>query len=419
MDVPDFTHRLYSVNQEMKKVLIFSLNYYPRFIGGAEVALKEITDRISPEDIEFHVLTLKFDSLLPSKERIGNVVVHRIGFATKNPSIAELSAYPLRLNKYWYQLRAATVAEHLHREHKFDGIWAMMAHSCAIPAGIFKKRHPNVKYLLTLQEGDPPAYIERMMKPVWRLFRQGFTSADGLQTISTFLLAWGRRMGFAKEAAVVPNGVDIERFSKPIDPSKSAFYSKTLGKGPEDVYLVTTSRLVHKNAIDTVIRSLALLPEEVSFLIYGIGPEEEMLKALAQELGVEKRVRFLGQLAHEDMPVALAACDIFVRPSRSEGMGNSFVEAMAAGLPVIATQEGGIADFLFDARLNPERETTGWAVRVDTPEDIARAVEEIRSHPEKVRIVTAQARTMVVRDYNWDTIAGQMRGEVFGRILGL
>jgi len=400
-----------------KRVLIFSLNYYPRFIGGAEVAIKEITDRIAPEDIEFHMVTLRFDSGLPRVEKVGNVLVHRIGFTMKNPDIADLKKWPLKLNKYYFQFFAARAAAKLHAQYHYDGIWAMMAHSCGIPAGIFKKQHPEVKYLLTLQEGDPPEYIEAMMKPVAGLFRQAFTRADALQPISTFLYAWGKRMGFSKEAKVIPNAVDTARFAERFSDADVRGMKETLGKREGDAYLVTTSRLVHKNAVDDVIRALPHLPENVSFLIYGIGPDEAKLRALAAELGVEKRARFMGQIGHADMPLMLAACDIFIRPSRSEGMGNSFIEAMAAGLPVIATQEGGIADFLFDAVRNPGHEPTGWAVDADAPEQIATAVNDILAHPEQAAKVAATARAMVMKNYDWDAVAADMRA-LFGTLLG-
>ncbi|MBU2103731.1 glycosyltransferase family 4 protein [Patescibacteria group bacterium] len=400
----------------MKKVLIFSLNYYPRFIGGAEVAIKEITDRISPEEIEFHMVTLRFDTNLPKMERIGNVVVHRIGPTVASPSIADLKKFPLHLNKHLYQFVAAFSAMQLHRKYQFDGVWAMMAHSCAIPAGIFKFFNPKVKYLLTLQEGDPPEHIERLAKPVWPLFKQGFTKADALQPISTFLLNWGRRMGFSGDAEIIPNAVDMTRFTKEYSEQEILEMKKTLGKREGDVFMVTTSRLVHKNAIDDVIHSLALLPENVSFLIYGIGPDEAMLKELAQNLGVSERARFMGQIGHTEMPLMLKACDIFIRPSRSEGMGNSFVEAMAARLPVIATQEGGIADFLFDEKRNPDKQATGWAVSANSPEEIADAVRSIIEHPEKVQEVLDTALAMVTDRYDWEKVAASMR-TLFSRML--
>lgn len=400
-----------------KRVLIFSLNYYPRFIGGAEVAIKEITDRISPKEIEFHMVTLRFDSQLPEVEQVGNVLVHRIGFATKNPGIADLKKFPLHLNKYWFQLMAHRAAAKLHRKYEYDGVWAMMAHSCGIPAGTFKARHPEVKYLLTLQEGDPPEHIEGMMQPVWKRFARGFTSADALQPISTFLERWGRKMGFSGESEVIPNAVDTKKFAHSYEPEQIKEMQAKLGKREGEVFLVTTSRLVHKNGVDDVIRAMPGMPENVTFLVYGIGPDEQKLHALAKELKVERRVRFMGQIGHDEMPLMLQACDIFIRPSRSEGMGNSFVEAMAAGIPVIATQEGGIADFLFDGVRNPDKPMTGWAVDKNAPDQIAAAVRTILEDSDQVVKVTTAARAMVIREYDWNQVAGRMRA-LFLRLLG-
>ena len=94
-------------------------------------------------------------------------------------------------------------------------------------------------------------------------------------------------------------------------------------------------------------------------------------------------------------------------------MGNSFVEAMAAELPVIATQEGGIADFLFDEKRNPDVAPTGWAVDANAPEQIKTAVEDIVTHPEKVAQVVATAKALAIEKYDWDLIAKRMEQEVF------
>jgi glycosyltransferase involved in cell wall biosynthesis len=130
-------------------------------------------------------------------------------------------------------------------------------------------------------------------------------------------------------------------------------------------------------------------------------------------LGLQERVFFRGQIVHDVMPKYLKACDIFIRPSRSEGMGNSFVEAMAAELPVIATQEGGIADFLFDEKRNPDKPTTGWAVDANSPESIKMAVEDILSRPEKVASVLGTAKQLAIEKYDWNLIAKRMNEEVF------
>ncbi len=400
----------------MKRILIFSLTYYPH-VGGAEVAIKEITDRIATSEIELHMVCLRFDSSLPKEEKIGNVYVHRIGPARPNPTMADLKRFPLHYNKHLFQFLAAWKALSLHRRYHFDAIWAMMAHSCGIPAALFKWFHPKVPFILTLQEGDPPEHIERLARPVWPLFSRAFTTADTIQAISTFLGSWARRRGFKGRLEIIPNAVDTKRFSASYPPEEMETVKTLLGKKEGDVFLVTTSRLVHKNAVDDVIRAQRGLPQSVHFVVFGVGPDEIKLKALARELGVERRVKFLGQLSHDEMPKYLKACDIFIRPSRSEGMGNSFIEAMAAGIPVIGTQEGGIADFLFDAKRNPDKPTTGWAVDKDSPSDIVAAVEDILAGPEKVSGVVKYARKLVFEKYDWSLVAAGMRERVFMPLL--
>ena len=401
----------------MKRVLIFSLDYYPGEVGGAEVAIKKITERISDDDIEWHLITLRYDTNMPKTEQIDNVLVHRIGFGKTNPTIAERKQWPLHLNKHLFQFTAALKAMRLHRRYHYDGVWAMMAHSCGVPAALFKLFHPKVPFILTLQEGDPPEHIERMARPVWPLFRRAFTSAEVVQVISTFLGAWAKRMGHQSEPVLVPNAVNTKHFTQLRTEAEVTAMQAELGKRPGDVYLVTTSRMVHKNALDDVIAALPLLPEHVHFIVFGGGPDEEKLKSQAVTLGVTDRVQFRGLIGHDVMPVYLRACDIFIRPSRSEGMGNSFVEAMAARLPVIATQEGGIADFLFDEKRNPEKETTGWAVDADSPEQIAEAVKDIMTRPDKVARVLDAAEQLAVTKYDWDLIAKDMKEKVFDKVL--
>lgn len=396
-----------------KKILIFSLAYFPKHIGGAEVAIKEITDRLSPDEYEFHMVCNRYDSTLLKKEKIGNVTIHRIGFSTKEPSMAQLRKMPLHLNKILYQWQAFWVAKKLHKTEQFDGVWAMMAHSTGVPAGKFKKAFLDVKYLLTLQEGDPSKEIQKKMKIFGTAFDDAFLQADVIQVISNYLGGWARERGFSGKVVLVPNAVNTTHFTKLYTKEELQVTRSELGLAESDVALVTTSRLVHKNGIDDVIKAIALLPEQVKFVIFGTGPDQSLLEKIISTHSLQNRVFLRGQISHDVMPRYLKACDIFIRPSRSEGMGNSFVEAMAAELPVIATQEGGIADFLFDETKNPDKETTGWAVQADSPEEIKLAVEDIMSRPEKVVGVVKNAKQMAIEKYDWDLIASRMDKEVF------
>ena len=396
----------------MKKILIFSLAYYPKFIGGDGVAIKEITDRIDPSDIEFHMVTLRFDSTLPKLEKIGNVTIHRIGFARPNPTMADLKKFPLHLNKFIFQFTGAFKAMSLHRKEHFDGIWAMMAHSAGVPAAIFNICYPKVGYALTLQEGDPIPAIEKTVRPLWPLFTRAFTHADVIQVISSFLSDWARARGFKGPVEFIPNGASLPAVDNYSDAEIKALKEK-YGKKEGDIYIVTVSRLVEKNAVDDIIRALPLLPQNIKALIVGGGPDEEMLKKLSRDLGVLDRIHFTGQVDRKETAQCRMISDIFARPSRSEGMGNSFASAMASRIPIIATQEGGLVDFIFDAKRNPDKEATAWVVDRDRPDQIAEAVKDILARPEQVRKVVATAYKLVSENYNWDFIARDMRTRVF------
>ncbi|HJV33352.1 MAG TPA: glycosyltransferase, partial [Patescibacteria group bacterium] len=306
----------------------------------------------------------------------------------------------------------------LHRRYRYDGIWAMMAHACAVPAGLFKTFHPSVPYLLTLQEGDPIDHIKRTMRPVYPLFLRGFRKADAIQAISTFLARWGKEMGFRGDVKVIPNAVDTKHFSREYPPQELEALKAKLGKKEGDVFIITTSRLVPKNAVGDVIESLRSLPERYRFAVLGIGPLEAELKARVERLGLRERVLFLGQVDHKEMPKYLRISDIFTRPSLSEGMGNSFVEAMAAGLPVVATQEGGIADFLFDPDRNPEKPPTGLAVDPRDPEALARQFRRLTEDAELRDRIVANARALAFAKYDWEKIARDMRADVFLPLVG-
>ncbi len=399
---------------EPKRILIFSLAYHP-FVGGAEVAVKEITDRIGPAAYTFDMVTLRFDRALPKVERIGNVTVHRIGLATRRPTPSDLRGPLHRLNKFLYQIRAHRAAVKLHRERPFDGVWAVMAHSAGVPAYLFSRAHPEVSYLLTLQEGDPLPRIERTMLPLWPLFTRAFENADGVQAISQFLGRWARRRGFRGDVAVVPNGVDLALFGGAPSPESVAAARERMGKRDGGALIVSASRLVPKNGLDDLVRALPLLTKNITLALIGTGPEEGRLGRLARGLGVRDRVRFLGFVPHAELPAYVKAADIFARPSLSEGMGNAFIEAFATGVPVIATQEGGIADFLFDPALNPEHPPTGRVVGMRDPEGIARQISAYFDDADMTKQITANARRLAER-YDWGIIAKRMRDECFDAV---
>ncbi|MBI5134452.1 MAG: glycosyltransferase family 4 protein [Candidatus Taylorbacteria bacterium] len=378
-----------------KRVLIFSLAYYPRLVGGAEVAVKEITDRIDPEDFEFHMLTMRTGKGSLTEERIGNVTVHRVGFSAD-------SGILLRLNKYLFLVLAPLRASHLHCRRRFDAVWSIMAYVAGFPTLLFKLFHMDVPFVLTLQEGDPIDYMIQKTKPVQKLFRMIFSHADRIQAISRYLAEFARVMGAKSEPVVVPNGVDVEAFTKDVSDAEIDALRREFGVLEQETLMVTASRLVRKNGVWDIIRSLSYLPPETKLLVLGTGELESDLKEKTKELGLESRVIFKGFVPHRELPRYLKASDIFARPSLSEGFGNAFIEAMAAGIPVIATPVGGIVDFLRDKE-------TGLFCEVGSSEDIARKALIYMNDRDLRDEIVDNALHMVVDHYDWKGVAKGMQ----------
>ncbi len=389
----------------MKRILIYSLSYHP-FIGGAEIAIKEITDRISPGDIEFDMVTLRYDRSLPRVEKVGNVTVHRIGFSMNNPTMEDLVSFPMYLNKVLFPLMALYKGIVLHRARPYHAVWAMMSYM-GFPA-LLLRLFTSLPMLLTLQEGDTVAHITKRwrIRAVYPLYRRIFKTASKVQAISRYLAHFARQMGYTGVVEVIPNGVDVEAFAREYSEQELGTLRWEFHKQPGDIFLVTVSRLVEKNGIADVIRALTLLPNHVRFLVIGPGPRERELKELAQGLGVAERVHFIGSVEYKDVPRFLKISDIFIRPSLSEGMGNSFIEAMAAGIPVIATPVGGIPDFLTDR-------VTGVFCKVNDPESIAVSVNKIIDSDELRAAITRNAKRLVAEHYDWEGVAKAMHQKVF------
>ncbi len=383
----------------MRRVLIFSLVYYPRFVGGAEIAVKEITDRVSSDDVTFDMIAMRTEPL--KFERIGNINVHRVGIQWKGDTKSPL----LYILKYLYIPLALLKAFSLHAKNKYDATWSIMAGYTGGPALFFKLFHKKIPLILTLQEGDPFEHIRKRSHVTYPFLKLLFKVSDHIQTISTYLADWAKSMGAKCPITVVPNAVDFRHFSEELSIGEASELKNKLNKKESDIFLITTSRLVKKNAVADIIESLKFLPANVKLLILGTGHLEGELKDQTSKLKLEERVQFLGFISHKEMPQYLHISDIFIRPSLSEGLGNSFLEAMAAGIPVIATPVGGIPDFLVEGE-------TGLFCEVNNPHSIAQKVEKLIKDKESRDYIVKNAREMVEKKYSWERVASEMK-EIF------
>lgn len=370
-----------------KRVLIFSTAYLP-LIGGAEVAIKEITERLS--DLEFVLITARMDEALPPVEKIGNVNVHRLGIGNQ-----------------WDKFRLIVNGpDYAKKLGKFDAVWSIMASYGGFAALRYKLVNAKISFLLTLQEGDSKTHIYKHVWWCWWYFIKIFKRANHIQAISSSLASWARELGAYCPISVVPNGVNLKNFI--LKRGGIEIYKKNLQERlllPLDSkIIITASRLVEKNGVADIIKSLTFLPTNTHLVIAGQGPLEKELRQLVKINELGKRVHFLGEVKHQQLAELLWSSDVFCRPSLSEGLGNSFLEAMAAGVPVVGTAVGGIPDFLTEGE-------TGWFCLPKNPLSIADKIIYVlnKNNSATVELVKAKARQLVENKFNWDSIAVKMR----------
>jgi glycosyltransferase involved in cell wall biosynthesis len=158
------------------------------------------------------------------------------------------------------------------------------------------------------------------------------------------------------------------------------------------------------------LAKVAAAGKEFSFEIIGDGPDKAALIKQCRHLGLGKMVRFTGAVAKETIRAKLAEADVFVLPSRYEGMSNAALEAMEAGLPVLLTRCGGIDTYIDDS--------SGWICEPNDQEGLTAALLRMLDTPEdKILAMGRQARRIVERHFQIERVARQ-NAELFEQLIG-
>lgn len=376
-------------------IFAFTTAYHP-FIGGAEIAIQEIAERLKHQ-CRFFIITARMKRELPSREARPEGVVVRVGMGREVDKWLFLFLGPIAAFRELSRAGAGKVL-----------LWGMDISAGSVAAAVVKRLRPDARFVLSVQYGYGGERIRRgRFGLIGRAYRFMLGSADAVTAISRFLAETAGQFGYRRRVEIIPNGAALERFR----------VKRTRRMDPLHPVVITTSRLVPKNGVDVLIRAIAEVQKSapgIGCRILGDGPERTSLEALAKMLGVAGQTEFLGNVPNADLPRYLAEADIFVRPARSEGMGNAFVEALAAGLPIIGTPVEGILDIITDKE-------TGLFSGVDDPADVARKIIELVRNPDLARRIVANGRAMVEQRFSWEAIAAAygrlFNGQLASRIL--
>ena len=344
-------------------IAVFLTSFHP---GGTERQMTELVQRLDRSRFEVHVSCFHREgSWLPRMESCASVTEFPIRGFARPQTLAQAASFAR-----WCRARRIAVLQTCD----------LYANTFALPAAALAGVPVRIGSRRELNPDKSAAQIA--------LQRHAYRCAHAVVANSRAAAQQLRQEGVSPDRIhVIPNGVEIVR------------YDVRRGVRPVTT-IVTVANLRSEKAHEVLLhaaRRLAPRHRGLRYLIVGDGPRRTELMTLATSLGLDPQVTFVGH--REDVPALLAQADLFVLPSRSEAFPNGAIEAMAAGLPVIASRVGGFLDLIEDGR-------TGVLVSPAEPAEFAAAIEELVFNPDRAFALGRAARDEVARRYSFERMVG-------------
>lgn len=276
--------------------------------------------------------------------------------------------------------------------------------------GQLSRRFGSVPHVVTVHGGD----LFGLRSPLMQRFKHfALSRADAITVNSSFTEQGVRDLvPEPRRLERIPMGVSTRMLNAEQCHQSAALRARyRRGSGP---LLIFVGRLIEEKGAEDLIRATAELRAEypdITTLILGSGPEQPALKQLVKALDLEASVIFPGWIDPADIGCWLSAADCFIGPSRTaangwvEAQGLTFIEAMVAGVPVIATRLGGIPDAVIHER-------TGLLVDERAPEQIAAAVRRLLADPDLAQRLSKQGYSHAMAHFSRATSA-QTFAELF------
>jgi glycosyltransferase involved in cell wall biosynthesis len=310
------------------------------------------------------------------------------------PTEGEVVNYPIRSwFKPFYPISAMRMAGRLHAKKPFDLIVTDDPMASGL-IGYWFKRRTGLPLLIrchTQYFGHKVWLFEKPYYPLFYLLaRFLLTRADRVHAVS---------QGVADGLLTV--GVHPSKIEVCHDPVRTFFFDTPgILRHPFRQRLLFVGNLVMSKGLDVLFRAMRLLTDagqNPQLTIVGVGPERSSLERLADRLGIADRVIFKGFIPLNELAPSYRESDLFVLPSRYEGLGLVLVEAALCGLPVVATRIGGIPEAVIDGQ-------TALLVPPDDPQALASGIAELFDDPERAKAMGEKGRRFARDRFNWDRI---------------
>ncbi|MFH0822094.1 MAG: glycosyltransferase family 4 protein [Pseudomonadota bacterium] len=362
------------------------VNYeYPPLGGGAGNATARLAEEMAARGVAVKVITSGFAGL-PREEVSDGVEIVRLPVVRRRLDRSNV------LEMLTFLVASLTSGVAAARRFKPDAAIAFFGLPCGPPAFALKALD-RTPYLISFRGGDVPgfqeydlAFFHRMTGPLLRFL---WKRADGLVANSKGLALLAREFEPTLPVRVIPNGVDTALFQPVSNPAPS---------GP--CRLLFVGRLQYQKGVDVLLKAQAMLPSDLRcrLTLVGDGPARNDLERMVHTLGLSDSTAFLGWKSRADLPAVYQACDVLVLPSRDEGMPNVVLEAMASGLPVVATAISGNEELV-------ETERTGLLVPKESVPELAGALARLSANVAFRRDLGAAGRARAIQEYTWGNSA--------------
>ena len=278
------------------------------------------------------------------------------------------------------------------------------------PAALLWQMLGGTPYVVSLRGGDVPGFDEkhmgwmhRMTGPVTSLL---WRNAAAVVANSAGLRATAERFAPDLPILEIRNGVDTVRFAPRAEGASDGGGKFAVGEG--GVQLLFVGRLARQKGVDVLLEALGRIRGlGWRLTIAGDGPERAALAEQVARLGIAERVDFRGWVQREELPDLYRGANVFVFPSHDEGMPNVVLEAMASGLPIVATRVPGNDELVGE---------NGVLVPPGDAEAFASALERVLSDTAVRRAMAAKSREVAVERYAWSAPARAYE-ELFERIV--
>lgn len=367
----------------MMRILILN-SEYPPIGGGAGNACAHIANRLVKMGHDVLIITSRFENL-PHNEQIEGVTIRRIPALRRSPDRSGV------VEQLLFSLSATFSTFSLVRRFKPNATLAFFG----VPSGavaLFLKYVHKIPYVVSLRGGDVPGFRPYDFKIYHKLFapflRIIWKNASALVANSNGLRDLALQFDQRFEIPIIPNGVDLKIY-------KSSIHDSVLPR------LFSVGRIVHQKGLDLALRALAGLKDFAwEWRIAGDGPQMELLKSLAHELGIQDRIHFLGWQSREQLIEQYQKSNLFVFPSRHEGMPNAVLEAMASGLPIVASQIAGNEELVLDGE-------TGFLFPSENVEALSLALKKLLNDVALRQQMGTASRSRVEKCYSWENTAEQ------------